>query len=163
MQKHRPNRQVRRWVRFIALGWIVKVPQISNLRYFWRFSFFVQSRYHRTSSFARKRNSEPFSTTKISRNLYQQIFSLFFQLTKPYISLKKKIAKFTTTGMYSGFLIDAKTSEVTPTHAADSVRASTFPDRRFDIITNTSDTIHSTHSFFLKLLNGLLIYYIFSS
>ena len=51
-----------RWVRFIALGGIVKVPQTSSLRHFWRFSFFAQSRYHRTSSFARKRNSETFST-----------------------------------------------------------------------------------------------------
>lgn len=49
-------------MRFIALGGIVKVPQTSNLRHFRRFSFFAQSRYHRTSSFARKRNSEPFST-----------------------------------------------------------------------------------------------------
>ena len=41
-------------------GGIVKVPQTSSLRYFLRFSFFAQSRYHRTSSFTRKRNSEPF-------------------------------------------------------------------------------------------------------
>lgn len=29
--------------------------------------------------------------------------SLLFQLTNPYISLKKKIMKFTTTGIYAGF------------------------------------------------------------
>ena len=61
-----------RWVRFIALGGIVKVPQTSSLRYFWRFSFFAQSRYHRTSSFARKRNSEPFSTVySVSKTLFR--------------------------------------------------------------------------------------------
>nr|DAF83710.1 MAG TPA: hypothetical protein [Caudoviricetes sp.] len=81
-----------RWVRFIALGGIVKVPQTSSLRYFWRFPFFAQSRYHCTSSFARKRNSEPFSTA----SGVSKIFSCFFIfiLHKIYNNGKINIAIF---------------------------------------------------------------------
>ena len=56
-------------------GGIVKVPQTSSLRHFWRFSFFAQSRYHRTSSLARKRNSIPFLEVCQRVEIYNLTFS----------------------------------------------------------------------------------------
>lgn len=61
------------------------------------------------------------------------------QLIKPYISLKKKMVKFTTTGIYAGFSREAsvhrtmstislvaKIREVTHTSAASKVNGSKF-------------------------------------
>ena len=46
-----------------------------NLSRFWRFSFFAQSRYHRTSSLARKRNSIPFLEVCQRVEIYNLTFS----------------------------------------------------------------------------------------
>ncbi|MFR1588138.1 hypothetical protein, partial [Eubacterium sp.] len=56
------------------------VPQTSSLRYFLRFSFFAHKRYHCTAKFARKRNSEPFSTAYSVLTVFYvfAVFASFF-------------------------------------------------------------------------------------
>ena len=65
-------------------GGIVKVLQTLSLQHFWRFSFFAHKRYHRTAKFARKRNSESFSTAySVSKIIFrhaQATLSCFFYL-----------------------------------------------------------------------------------
>ena len=55
------------------------------------------------------------------------------------------------------FPFAANMRDVTPMHAATNVNKSKLPDEILDITIISREPIHTPHSFFVKLLIGLLI------
>ena len=56
------------------------------------------------------------------------------------------------------FPFAANIREVTPMHAATNVSISKLPDKILDVIIMNSEQIHTPHSFFVRLVTGLLIF-----